>query len=53
MKRLVAPAINLSELVVPDLILLSHAHMDHFDRPSLRKLQNLGAMLCISAWLIP
>src|ERR1700742_3851445 len=30
MKRLVDPAIDLSELAAPDLILLSHAHMDHF-----------------------
>jgi len=42
MKRLVDPALNLSEVGVPDLILLSHAHMDHLDRPSLRKLENLG-----------
>jgi L-ascorbate metabolism protein UlaG (beta-lactamase superfamily) len=42
MKRLVYPAVPLAELPVPDLILLSHAHMDHLDRPSLRKLENLG-----------
>jgi L-ascorbate metabolism protein UlaG (beta-lactamase superfamily) len=42
MKRLVHPAIQLAQLPVPDLILLSHAHMDHLDRPSLRKLENLG-----------
>jgi L-ascorbate metabolism protein UlaG (beta-lactamase superfamily) len=41
MKRLVHPAANASELPVPDLILLSHAHMDHLDRPSLRQLENL------------
>jgi L-ascorbate metabolism protein UlaG (beta-lactamase superfamily) len=41
-KRLVDPALRLQELPVPDLILLSHAHMDHFDRPSLRKLENRG-----------
>jgi L-ascorbate metabolism protein UlaG (beta-lactamase superfamily) len=40
MKRLVSPALRLAELPVPDLILLSHAHMDHLDRPSLRKLEN-------------
>jgi L-ascorbate metabolism protein UlaG (beta-lactamase superfamily) len=40
MKRLIHPAVNLSKLPVPDLILLSHAHMDHLDRPSLRKLEN-------------
>jgi L-ascorbate metabolism protein UlaG (beta-lactamase superfamily) len=42
MKRLVHPAVHLPELPVPDLILLSHAHMDHLDRPSLRRLENLG-----------
>jgi L-ascorbate metabolism protein UlaG (beta-lactamase superfamily) len=41
-KRLVHPALSLEELPVPDLILLSHAHMDHLDRPSLRKLENRG-----------
>lgn len=40
MKRIVHPAAALSSLPVPDLILLSHAHMDHFDLPSLRKLEN-------------
>ena len=40
MKRLVSPAVELPQLPVPDLILLSHAHMDHLDRPSLRKLEN-------------
>jgi L-ascorbate metabolism protein UlaG (beta-lactamase superfamily) len=39
-KRLVAPAAALSEIPTPDLILLSHAHMDHFDLPTLRKLEN-------------
>jgi L-ascorbate metabolism protein UlaG (beta-lactamase superfamily) len=40
MKRIVYPAVELSTLPVPDLILLSHAHMDHFDLPSLRSLAN-------------
>ncbi len=40
MKRLVAPAVALEDLPAPDLILLSHAHMDHLDRPSLRSLEN-------------
>ncbi len=39
-KRLVEPARPLREIPHPDLILLSHAHMDHFDLPSLRALQN-------------
>ena len=40
MKRLVDPAVTVSDLPVPDLILLSHAHMDHLDRPSLLELEN-------------
>ncbi len=40
LKRLVAPAVSLAELPRPDLILLSHAHMDHFDIPSLRGLEH-------------
>lgn len=40
MKRLVEPAVQLEELPRPDLILLSHAHMDHFDIPSLRTLEH-------------
>ncbi len=40
MKRIVYPAVELPTLPTPDLILLSHAHMDHFDLPSLRALEN-------------
>lgn len=39
-KRLVDPALALKETPRPDLILLSHAHMDHFDLPSLRRLES-------------
>jgi L-ascorbate metabolism protein UlaG (beta-lactamase superfamily) len=35
-KRLTAPALGLDELPQIDLILLSHAHFDHFDRRTLR-----------------
>jgi L-ascorbate metabolism protein UlaG (beta-lactamase superfamily) len=40
LKRLVEPALPLKETPRPDLILLSHAHMDHFDLPSLRALES-------------
>jgi len=39
LKRLVAPALPLSRLPQLDLIVLSHAHMDHFDIPTLRLLE--------------
>jgi L-ascorbate metabolism protein UlaG (beta-lactamase superfamily) len=44
-KRLVEPALRLpgaerNSIPRPDLILLSHAHMDHFDLPSLRRLES-------------
>jgi len=40
LKRLVAPALTIAELPKIDVVLLSHAHMDHFDIRSLRKLEN-------------
>jgi L-ascorbate metabolism protein UlaG (beta-lactamase superfamily) len=40
LKRLVQAAVPVEEIPVPDLVLLSHAHMDHLDRPSLRSLEN-------------
>jgi len=39
-KRLTAPALNLDGLPKIDLIVLSHAHMDHLDLPSLRALES-------------
>ena len=41
-KRLVTPALRLPELPKIDLVLLSHAHFDHFDIPSLRALEDQG-----------
>ncbi len=49
LKRLVQPAMRLAELPVPDLVLLSHAHLDHLDRPSLRKLENRGTTVITAA----
>lgn len=40
LKRLVAPAIPVDQLPPVDLILLSHAHMDHFDTATLRRLED-------------
>jgi L-ascorbate metabolism protein UlaG (beta-lactamase superfamily) len=35
-KRLIAPALSAEQLPAIDLVLLSHAHMDHFDPATLR-----------------
>jgi L-ascorbate metabolism protein UlaG (beta-lactamase superfamily) len=48
-KRLVEPAVKLSNLPAPDLVLLSHAHMDHFDLPTLRKLESRGTAVVTAA----
>src|SRR3984893_14529965 len=40
LKRLTAPALSIRQVPRPDLILLSHAHMDHLDIPSLRDLED-------------
>jgi L-ascorbate metabolism protein UlaG (beta-lactamase superfamily) len=43
LKRMVAPALLRSQLPHIDLILLSHAHFDHFDLATLRSLERSGA----------
>jgi L-ascorbate metabolism protein UlaG (beta-lactamase superfamily) len=48
-KRLVAPALPLAGLPAIDLVLLSHAHFDHFDIPSLRALENRGTTVITAA----
>lgn len=40
LKRLVEPALLAAQVPAPDVVLLSHAHMDHFDLPSLRALES-------------
>ena len=49
LKRLVEPALDVGTLPRIDLILLSHAHMDHFDIPSLRALENRGTQVVTAA----
>ena len=48
-KRLVAPALKIAELPKIDVVLLSHAHFDHFDKPSLRALANRGTTVVTAA----
>ena len=40
--RIAPPAIDIAHLPPIDLVLLSHAHFDHLDRPSLRRLVGAG-----------
>jgi L-ascorbate metabolism protein UlaG (beta-lactamase superfamily) len=40
LKRITEPALKILQIPKPDLILLSHAHMDHLDVPSLRDLES-------------
>ncbi len=42
LKRMVAPALLWPQLPHIDLIVLSHAHFDHFDLPTLRRLEHSG-----------
>lgn len=51
--RVTPPALTIDELPKPDIILLSHAHMDHMDYPSLRTLSNRypGEIEVITAYL--
>lgn len=48
-RRLVEPALSIGELPRIDVILLSHAHMDHFDIPSLRLLEGPGTTVVTAA----
>lgn len=51
--RLTPPALTIEELPKPDIILLSHAHMDHTDYSTLKKITNKfpNEIDCITAHL--
>jgi len=49
LKRLVAPAMRVGQLPKIDLVLLSHAHMDHFDLATLRALEKRGTTVVTAA----
>ncbi len=49
LKRLVAPALRVDQLPKIDLILLSHAHMDHFDLATLRALESRSTTVVTAA----
>jgi L-ascorbate metabolism protein UlaG (beta-lactamase superfamily) len=40
LRRLRRPGVRIKDLPAIDLVLLSHAHMDHLNRPSLRRIVN-------------
>jgi L-ascorbate metabolism protein UlaG (beta-lactamase superfamily) len=46
--RLMAPALSIKQLPPIDLILLSHSHFDHLDRPSLDRLPRSATVICAS-----
>jgi L-ascorbate metabolism protein UlaG (beta-lactamase superfamily) len=44
--RIVSAALDVDDLPRIDLLMLSHAHMDHTDKPTLRKLRNARHLVC-------
>jgi L-ascorbate metabolism protein UlaG (beta-lactamase superfamily) len=50
--RFTHPALSINEMLKPDIILLSHAHMDHMDYPTLSAITNMfpNQLDCITAY---
>lgn len=44
--RFVKPAVRLRDLPPVDVVLLSHAHFDHLDRPTLSRLPKASTVIC-------
>jgi L-ascorbate metabolism protein UlaG (beta-lactamase superfamily) len=49
LKRLTAPAVKPNQLPRIDLVLISHAHMDHLDLPSVRALESKGTQVIMAS----
>lgn len=49
LKRMVEPALAVEDLPKIDVVLLSHAHLDHFDVPTLRRLESRGTAVITAA----
>ncbi len=51
--RYIAPALSSDEVGPIDLVLVSHAHTDHFDYPTLRKLQSPNTFVVTAKNTLP
>jgi len=47
-KRVIAPGFDLSDIPKVDLVLVSHCHYDHLDRPTLRQIARRDRPLCLA-----
>lgn len=47
-KRFLPPALSVDEVGEVDIILITHAHTDHFDYPTIRKLQSSNTIIIVA-----